>query len=333
VKPPKRWLITDKGDQDVRALADRHYSRQTPGAPSFTRNGQNLVFTTEDGKAAWVTFRPTPGKAKRPDGWDAWECALFRNEDYPWARSSDLIREAVELSIALWGPPPRDGIITFVKPECIASELPGYCYRRAGWKHVGEDSKGKPRFRAPRCDDVDPWWTWRWKAERGGKLRQELTTPAEPKPQPRRRKMLRLIGPDGKPVAETPEDGAKVAKNTIGAQVRDTLEALQTFGLPIPRCTILQFDHEFVVIAADEADEKKAWADIKARKPQIPDETGGKGKGRKKKDTPENPPANPPADAKPPENAPPADQKPADPTPPAQETATPPASDDSKPPF
>lgn len=61
------WLITDKGDQDVRLLADEHYTRQTPGALSFTRNGQNLVFVTPDLLAGWVTFRPTPGKAQRQD--------------------------------------------------------------------------------------------------------------------------------------------------------------------------------------------------------------------------------------------------------------------------
>src|SRR5260370_23337652 len=108
----KRWLITDKGDQDCRLLADAHYTRQSPGSPKFLRNGQNLVFVTRDKKAVWVTFRPTLGKAVRMDGLDAWECALFRNEG-PYL-SSELIREAVHLSMSLWGEQPKDGFITSV---------------------------------------------------------------------------------------------------------------------------------------------------------------------------------------------------------------------------
>jgi hypothetical protein len=174
------WLVTDKGDSDARALVDGtsvgkapHYSRQKPGAKLFTRNGQNLVFMTEDKLAVWVTFRPAPGKAVRPDGMDAWECTMFRNEG-PW-RSSDLVREAVELSVALWGPVPKDGFITFVKSESVGrgtiNHIPGYCYRRAGWKHRGQSSDGKPRFVAPIQKSCRPFNAWGWKAGRGGKLR------------------------------------------------------------------------------------------------------------------------------------------------------------------
>lgn len=155
--PWRRWLITDKGDPDARALVDGvsvgkapHYSRQTPGASLFTRNGQNLVFLLEDCLAVWVTFRPTPGKATRPDRLDAWECALFRNEGH--VVSSELVREAHLLSAAIWGSIPMDGLITFVQPDRIQSEIPGYCYRRAGWKHRGASSDGKPKLVAPRLD-------------------------------------------------------------------------------------------------------------------------------------------------------------------------------------
>jgi hypothetical protein len=166
------WEITDKGDQDCRRLADAHYSRQTPGAPSFTRNGQNLVFVTPDLLAVWVTFRPTPGKATRPDKLDAWENALFRNTGP--IQSSKLIREAVLLSCALWGPLPKDGFITFIKPDAVQSELKGYCYRRAGWRHVGQSSDGKPRFRAPRPKTWPHWTEWQWHGNRGGKMRREF---------------------------------------------------------------------------------------------------------------------------------------------------------------
>lgn len=177
-----RWLITDKGDPDALALVDGvsfggkpHYSRQTPGARMFTRNGQNLVFITADSMAAWVTFRPTPGKAKRADKLDAWENALFRNESGGRHLSSDLIREAVELSVAIWGPLPRDGFITFIKPSAIKPKKdPGYCYLRAGWSIDGASSDGKPRLRAPNPEHVRGISEWRWKGVRGGKMRREL---------------------------------------------------------------------------------------------------------------------------------------------------------------
>jgi hypothetical protein len=157
-------------------LAEKHYTRQTPGAVSFTRNGQNLVFITEDLKATWVTFRPTPGKATRMDKLDAWECALFRNTGP--VKSSLLIREAVLLSVALWGPLPKDGMITYVKPECVLTEIPGYCYRRAGWRRVGYAKDGKPVFRAPRPESAPHWSAWSWRGARGGKLRLSLTQQA-----------------------------------------------------------------------------------------------------------------------------------------------------------
>lgn len=38
-----RWLEVHKGDTRCRLLADGHYSRQTPGAPMFTRPGYSQV--------------------------------------------------------------------------------------------------------------------------------------------------------------------------------------------------------------------------------------------------------------------------------------------------
>lgn len=191
------WMITDKGDPwllrlvdgwfvDRKILAktgapalylDPHYSRQNPGSKLCTRNGQNLVFMTADNLAAWVTFRPTPGKATRADKLDAWECALFRNEGQLGAchiLSSLLIEEAVELSVSLWGPLPRDGFITFIKPECIKSKNPGFSYKKAGWYRWGQSSDGKPRFRAPDVDRARHWSTWSFKGDRGGSLRETL---------------------------------------------------------------------------------------------------------------------------------------------------------------
>lgn len=169
------WLITDKGDQDVRLLADNHYSRRTPGSRQFCRNGQNLVFVTGALDAAWVTFRPTPGVAKRRDGLDAWECSLFRNTGP--ALSSDMILEAVELSLALWGEWPEHGLITYVKPSAVKSVNPGFCFKMAGWVRCGESADGKPMFRAPHPGVVRHWSEWKWRGDRGGKLRVSLSQP------------------------------------------------------------------------------------------------------------------------------------------------------------
>lgn len=178
------WLITDKGDQDVRRLIDGesigeapHYSRQSPGNRQYCRNGQNLVFVTSDLLATWITFRPTPGKAIRQDKLDAWECALFRNEGP--ILSSILIREAVLLTCALWGLWPKHGFITYIKADAVRTQIPGYCYRRAGWVRWGAAHDGKPRLRAPKPHDNIKLPTLQWRGDRGGILRKRLfpTTP------------------------------------------------------------------------------------------------------------------------------------------------------------
>lgn len=168
------WLITDRGDPEAWALADRHYTRQTPGSRSFVRNGQNLVFVTRCGNATWVTFRPTPGKAVRKDNRRALECALFRNESQ--IRSSILVREARALTVALWGMP-EDGLITWVKPSALrtGNMNPGACYKKDGWKHVETSVKDrKPMLLAPETLILD-WRLWDFKNGRGGALRELLT--------------------------------------------------------------------------------------------------------------------------------------------------------------
>lgn len=131
------WIITHKGDDSCRRLADRHYSRQTIGHPMFTRPGRNLVLRTAEGNAAWVTWY-----GLRDDGLDAFECTLFRNESEHL--SSYLIRAAVEAIREEWGPfLPPDGIITYVAANKVRSTNPGCCFKIAGWKRVGESKKRK----------------------------------------------------------------------------------------------------------------------------------------------------------------------------------------------
>lgn len=142
------WIVTNKGDQECRVLADRHYSRQTVGARLFTRPGRNLVLKTESADAVWVTW-----SSIRDDGVNAWECTIFRNES-PYL-SSDLIREAVEITIREWGQPPPDGIITYVDQSKVRSANPGYCFLKAGWRKSGVSKRRKLlRLSAPISEGV-----------------------------------------------------------------------------------------------------------------------------------------------------------------------------------
>ena len=131
------WIITNKGDQDCRELADRHYSRQKVGSKQWTRPGRNLVLRTVDAKAVWVTW-----SGIRDDGLEAFECTIFRNESEHL--SSELIKWAIFATVCEWGGEiPRDGFITYVNQQKVNSEIPGYCFKRAGWKRTGQSKRRK----------------------------------------------------------------------------------------------------------------------------------------------------------------------------------------------
>jgi hypothetical protein len=69
----------------------------------------------------------------------AWLCAAFRNESI--ILSSLLIEQAVAVSLFLLKILPPLGFITFVNATKIKSSNPGYCFKRAGWEHVGFTKK------------------------------------------------------------------------------------------------------------------------------------------------------------------------------------------------
>jgi hypothetical protein len=158
-----RWHITTKADVRPRLLADRHYSRQTPGHPMWTRPGYNQILYAEqrNGRAAaFCWWRPKwesgiPG-TQRKDGLRAIECTLFRNETR--FRSSDLIRDAVDMlmewsharDVAL-----PDGFITGVNSKATAAgrsaeSRPGQCFISAGWEPM--EKRGSSR--------ADTWLRW-----------------------------------------------------------------------------------------------------------------------------------------------------------------------------
>lgn len=139
------WSPRNKGDPRCRELADRHYTRQSPGHPMWTRPGYNFVLFAEDarGAAVFCWWRPKwEAGQERRDGLRVLECTIFRNETGD--RSSDLIRQAVtelgsdvareELGLDPVGIP----LVTAVSSEATRKHrgrrhLPGHCFRMAGW--------------------------------------------------------------------------------------------------------------------------------------------------------------------------------------------------------
>lgn len=137
------WVETDKGDPRARALADRHYSRQSVGAALFTRPGRNITLLTVCGRGLFVWWT-----GWRHDGLPSHttaECTIFRNEGA--GLSSELIDLAVR--VLLYQRPDVDDIITAVASSRTASRRgrassPGACFRAAGWVQI----EGKASARA-----------------------------------------------------------------------------------------------------------------------------------------------------------------------------------------
>ena len=135
-----RWYLSHRADKRALPLADRHYNRQKIGSPQFVPPGRCVVLLTEQADALWVTSWPFAQYVRH--AWaGAWVCSCFRNES-PHL-SSELIREAVAATQAVFGPPPELGMVTFVNTEKTRRKRdPGRCYRKAGWKVVGKTKGG-----------------------------------------------------------------------------------------------------------------------------------------------------------------------------------------------
>lgn len=134
-----RWRRADRADPRAKRLADRHYNRQTPDSPQFVPPGRCLVLITECERAFWVTSWPFAEYVRH--AWPgAWVCSAFRNEGA--GLSSELIREAVAATRAVWEPPAL-GMVTFVDAGKVRHKRdPGRCYIRAGFEYDGETLGG-----------------------------------------------------------------------------------------------------------------------------------------------------------------------------------------------
>ncbi len=134
------WLISHRADASVVPIADRHYNRQKIGSPQFVPPGRCLVLKTALVDAFWVTSWPFGEFVKH--AWPgAWVCSAFRNESS--VLSSELIIQAVAVTIWKYGPPPAIGMVTFVDPTKVKKKRDfGRCYRKAGFDEVGKTKGG-----------------------------------------------------------------------------------------------------------------------------------------------------------------------------------------------
>lgn len=135
-----RWTRSNRFDTRALPLADRHYNRRKVGSPQFVPPGRNIVLLTPQADALWVTSWPFAEYVRH--AWPgAWVCSLFRNESEHLA--SELIREAVAATRAIYGDPPPLGMVTFVNADKVRRKRdPGRCYLRAGFKNVGTTKGG-----------------------------------------------------------------------------------------------------------------------------------------------------------------------------------------------
>lgn len=127
-----RWRISNRAAPDARAIADRHYNRQSIGADNFAPPGRAFVLVIPD-VAFWITSWPFAEYVKH--AWaGAWVCSAFRNERPDLYRSSEIIVEAIAATRWKWPDVPALGMITFVDTDKVRRKRdPGRCYRKAGF--------------------------------------------------------------------------------------------------------------------------------------------------------------------------------------------------------
>lgn len=135
------WTKSFRADRRAARIADRHYSRQSPGHCQFVPPGRCLVLVTDGYTALWVSSAPYAEFVKHE--WaGAWICSIFRNEGA--GLSSELIREAIAATRWYFGEPPALGMVTFVDARQVRHKRdPGRCFRKAGFRPCGQCKDGK----------------------------------------------------------------------------------------------------------------------------------------------------------------------------------------------
>ena len=134
------WYLTKDGDLTCLAMYERHYScneyKDGRTRCQFVGPGAHIVLRTGDGDAMFVWRKYIDDTIPKQHGV---ECAVFRNEAPARYKSSQLVRQADAIADFCW---PGERHYTKVDPEAIRSEIPGYCFRRAGWRRSGVTKNG-----------------------------------------------------------------------------------------------------------------------------------------------------------------------------------------------
>jgi len=140
-QPYKFWLRTRDRDPELLPLVNRHYYRKAIRNPrqDFVGPGRSIVLRTPKADAVFIWLWAKP--EMREDKLDCYYCVAFRNES--GCLSSAMIREAMHVAIEVWGPPLKDGFVTYVDPSKVQSPNPGYCFLKAGWRRLGKSKTGK----------------------------------------------------------------------------------------------------------------------------------------------------------------------------------------------
>lgn len=135
------WQRVTKFDLRALDLANRHYSRQSPGSRQFMPPGRTLVLWRPG--AVWGVVEHLD-----PSGAPRWRCSIFRNES--GERASDLIRAATAATFAYWASrPPPGPLTTEVRPSRVRAKAdPGHSFIIAGWRvrRVVPPSHGREGF-------------------------------------------------------------------------------------------------------------------------------------------------------------------------------------------
>lgn len=135
--PLATWVPILDGDDEARALFDRHYSRTIYAdgrqPKLFVGPGQKLVLSTPCRRAlfVWRKFISDSGE-------DGVNCAVFRNDGA--GLSSALISEADAIADRKW---PGERHYTYVNPRKVRSTNPGFCFLKAGWRKCGITKRRK----------------------------------------------------------------------------------------------------------------------------------------------------------------------------------------------
>ena len=135
------WIEVKDGNDTVRAIFDRHYSRyvyKDGRKPKiFVGPGEKMVLMTPDAGAicVWRKFISRDGQL-------GVNCAVFRREVGEIA--SGLLRKAMAAAWQRW---PGERLYTYVDPYAVEPTFRasrptwGHCFYQAGWRFCGLTKK------------------------------------------------------------------------------------------------------------------------------------------------------------------------------------------------